>query len=71
MYHANAVPEGRCVPVVVDNELLQHLLDVSRNPDVLTFNDLITVRASRDATLCRLIRGVHVVFVRGAVALTV
>jgi hypothetical protein len=42
MHHANAVPEGRCVPVAVDNELLQHLLDVSRNPDVLTFNDLIT-----------------------------
>lgn len=37
------MPEGRCAPVAVDKELLQHLLDVSRNPDVLTFNVFIII----------------------------
>jgi hypothetical protein len=71
MHHANAMPEGRSAPVAVDKEFLQHLPDVSRNPDVLTFNDLTTIRASQDATLCRLLRRVQVVLARGAVAFTV
>lgn len=69
--HANALPEARYAPVAVDKELLQHLLDVSRNPDVLTFDDLITARANRDSTLLRPFSGVHGAISRGEVALTV
>jgi len=69
--HANAVPEGRYAPVAVDKELLQHLLDVSGNPDVLTFDELVAVRANRDATLSRPLSRLHGVVARGEVAMTV
>jgi hypothetical protein len=69
--HANALPDSRYAPIPVDKELLQHLLDVSENPDVLTFNELVTVRANRDATLTRPASKVHDIIARGEVALTV
>jgi hypothetical protein len=40
--HANASPEGRYAPVAVDKALLQHLLDVSRDSEILTFDDLVS-----------------------------
>ncbi|KAI0266913.1 Cloroperoxidase [Russula aff. rugulosa BPL654] len=69
--HANAIPNGRYAPVNVDKELLQRLLDTSQNPDVLTFDDLVTVRANRDKTLGRPLSTVHSIIARGKVALTV
>jgi hypothetical protein len=69
--HANALPEARYAPIPVDKALLQHLLDVSRNPDVLTFDDLVSVRAIRDSTLSRPFNWAHGVISRGEVALTV
>jgi hypothetical protein len=69
--HANAIPDGRYAPVNVDKELLQHLLDSSKNPDVITFDDLVTVRANRDKTLIRPLSKTHSIISRGEVALTV
>lgn len=69
--HANAMPSGRYAPVNVDKRLLQHLLDTSQNPDVLTFDDLVTVRANRDKTLGRPLSKAHNIIARGEVALTV
>lgn len=69
--HANAIPNGRYAPVKVDKELLQHLLDASQNPDVLTFDELVTVRANRDRTLSRPLSKAHNIISRGEVALTV
>ncbi len=69
--HANALPNGRYAPVNVDKELLQNLLDESRNPDVLTFDELVTVRANRDKTLIRPLSKAHGIISRGEVALTV
>ena len=69
--HANAIPHGRYAPVNVDKELLQHLLDSSQNPDVITFDDLVTVRANRDRTLIRPLSKAHSIISRGEVALTV
>ncbi|KAF8484715.1 Cloroperoxidase [Russula ochroleuca] len=67
--HADALPGARNAPVAVNKELLQHLLDTS-NPNVVTFDDLITVRASRDVTLRRS-SWAHGVIARGVIALTV
>jgi hypothetical protein len=69
--HADALPGDRYAPVDVDKELLQHLLDSSRNHDVVTFDDLVTVRANRDATLRRPFTRAHGIIARGEVALTV
>ncbi len=62
---------GRYAPVAIDKNLLQHLLDVSPDSDVLTFDDLVTARANRDATLRKPFNRVHALISRGAVALTV
>jgi hypothetical protein len=69
--HTNAMSEGRYAPVAVNREPLWHLLNVSQNPDVLTFDDFITVRANRDTMLRMPIRGAHAVIFQAAVALTV
>jgi hypothetical protein len=69
--HANASPEARYAPVAVDKALLQHLLDVSKDSEILTFDDLVSVRATRDATLAKPLSRVHGVISRGEVALTV
>jgi Peroxidase, family 2 len=68
---ANAIADGRYAPVNVDKELLQNLLDSSKNPDVITFDDLVTVRANRDKTLIRPLTKAHSIISRGEVALTV
>jgi hypothetical protein len=69
--HANAIPESQYAPISVDKELLQHLLGVSKNPDVLAFDELVAVRANRDATLSMPPSKVHDIIARGKVALTV
>ncbi len=69
--HANAIPNGRYAPVHVDKKRLQDLLNVSRNSKVLTFDDLVTVRANRDITLGRPLNKAHSIIARGEVALTV
>jgi hypothetical protein len=69
--HANALPGARYAPIDVDKELLQNVLDSSRNPDVITFDDLVSVRANRDATLQRPFSWAHGTIARGEVALTV
>jgi hypothetical protein len=71
LVHANAIPSGRYAPVNVDKALLQDLLDVSKDPDVLTFDDLVTVRANRDKTLGRPLNKTLATVVRGEVAMTV
>ena len=68
---ANTIPNGRYAPVNVDKKLLQDLLDTSQNPDVLTFDDLVTVRANRDKTLGRPLSTAHNIIARGEVAMTV
>ncbi|KAH9077120.1 Cloroperoxidase [Lactarius deliciosus] len=68
--HANAGPDGQYAPVTVDSELLQNLLDSSKNRDFLTFEDLVRVRAARDQTLHRPLSRLHGVISRGEVALT-
>jgi hypothetical protein len=69
--HANTIPNGRYAPVKVDKELLQHLLDSSQNPDVITFDELVTARANRDRTLSRPLSKAHSIISRGEVALIV
>jgi hypothetical protein len=69
--HANAQPGARYAPIPVDKELLHKLLDASRNPDTLSFDDLVSVRANRDATLNRPLSWVHGTIAKGEVALTV
>jgi len=69
--HANALPGARYAPITVDKELVQDVLDSSKSADVLTFNDLVTVRAKRDATLDRPFSWAHGTISRGEVALTV
>ncbi len=68
---ANAQPDGRYAPVTVDNELLQNLLDASKNRDFLTFEDLVRVRAARDQTLQSPLSKFHGAISRGEVALTI
>jgi hypothetical protein len=69
--HANAMPGGHYAPVSVDKDLLQHLLDVSKNSEFVSFDDLVTVRAARDATLSKPLSRLHYTIARGEVALTV
>jgi hypothetical protein len=69
--HANAMPGGLYAPVSVDKNLLQHLLDVSKDPDFLSVDDLVTVRAARDATLSRPLSKMHTTISRGEVAMIV
>lgn len=67
--HADAVPGGKYAPIDVDDELLQKLLDASHNSSYLTFNDLVKVRAARDATLDQPLSSIHDTISRGEVAL--
>ncbi|KAI0268206.1 Cloroperoxidase [Gloeopeniophorella convolvens] len=69
--HANAPPDGHYAPTSVDKELLQHLLDTSKDHEYLTFDDLVQARAARDATLDRPLSSLHGVIARGEIALTV
>lgn len=69
--HANATPGSLYAPVSVDQELLQHLLDVSKNHNVLSINDLVAVRAARNATLSRPLSQFHTSISQLEVALTV
>jgi len=68
---ANARPDGRYAPVAVDKELLQNLLDASKNRDFLTFEDLVRVRAMRDQTLQVPLSKFHGAISRGEVAFTI
>ena len=68
---ANARPDGRYAPVAADKELLENLLDVSKNRDFITFEDLVRVRAARDQTLLTPLSTLHGAISRGEVALTV
>jgi hypothetical protein len=68
---ANARPDGRYAPVDVDKELLENLLDASKNRDFLTFEDLLRVRAARDQTLLTPLSKFHGAISRGEVALAV
>jgi hypothetical protein len=69
--HADTIPGGLYAPVHVDKDLLQHLLDVSKNRDFLSIDDFVAVRAARDATLSRPLSGVHNAISRGEIAMTV
>ena len=68
--HANACPHGKYAPVTVDKDLVKSLLDVSRDSKYITFDDLVQVRATRNATLDRPLSKVHDIISRGEVALT-
>lgn len=68
---ANARPDGQYAPVTVDKELLQNLLDASKNSDFLTFEDLVRVRAARDQTLQSPLSKFHGAISRGEIALTI
>jgi Peroxidase, family 2 len=68
--HADATPGSKYAPVDVDEELLQNLLDVSQNGNYLTLDDLVKVRAARDATLDQPLSLLHGIISRGEVALT-
>jgi Peroxidase, family 2 len=69
--HANAFPGGKYAPVNVDHELLQNLLDVSKDSNYLTLDDLVQTRAARDASLDQPLSLLHSAISRGEVALTV
>jgi hypothetical protein len=70
--HADALPGARYAPVAVDKELVQCMLDTSHpGSDVLTFDELVTVRANRDAKLRRPFTRAHGIIARGEIALTV
>jgi len=69
--HRNAGPGCRYAPVDVDKKLLDQLLDVTKNPDHLTPEDLVKVRAMRDATLSSPPGRLHGMIARGEVALTI
>lgn len=68
---ANARPDSRYAPIGVDKELLQKLLDASKDRDFLTFEDLVQVRAARDQTLLTPLSKSHGIITRGEVALTI
>ncbi|KAI0254741.1 Cloroperoxidase [Lactifluus subvellereus] len=68
--HANAFPNGKYAPVTVDKELLERLLDTSKDRNYMTFDDLVQVRAARNATLDRPLSKVHDIISRGEIALT-
>jgi hypothetical protein len=67
--HANTVPGDIYAPVKVDQHLLEHLLNVSKDPDFLTSDDLVTFRAIRDATLPGPLGWFHNTIARGEIAL--
>jgi hypothetical protein len=69
--HADANPGGKYAPVDVDHGLLQSLLDVSEDSTYLTLDDLVRVRAARDASLDKPLSSFHDAIARGEVALTV
>lgn len=69
--HTNVMPGGLYAPVSVDKDLLQHLLDVSKDPDFLSVDDFVTVCAARDATLSRPLSKMHNTMSRGEIAMTV
>ncbi|KAH9958675.1 Cloroperoxidase [Lactifluus volemus] len=68
--YADAMPGSKYAPVDVDDELLQKLLDVSQNSNYLTLDDLVKVRAARDATLDQPLSLLHDAISRGEIALT-
>ena len=68
--HRNAMPGDLYAPIDVDKDLLDDLLDTSKNPDVLSFEDLVAVRARRNETLARPLDGFHNAIALGEVALT-
>jgi len=55
--HRDAMPEGLYAPVDVDEDLLHDLLNASKGPDVLYFDDLLAVRVCRNRTLSRPLSG--------------
>ena len=69
--HANTMPGGLYAPVHVDKGLLQDLLDVSKNPDFVSPDDFVAVRAARDATLSMPLSKMHNTISRGEIAMTV
>jgi Peroxidase, family 2 len=69
--HADAAPGGKYAPIDVDNDLLEGLLNVSKDDNYLTLNDLVRVRAARDASLDKPLSSFHDAIARGEVALTV
>jgi len=66
----NAMPGDLYAPVDVDKDLLDDLLNVTKDPDVLSFDDLVVVRARRNQTLTRPLAGFHNAIALGEVALT-
>lgn len=69
--HADTIPGGQYAPIAVDKERLQNLLEGSKGSDTLTFQDLVMVRAARDAKLSRPLSSFHGAIARGEVALAV
>jgi len=67
--HRNAMPGDLYAPVDPDKELLDDLLDV-KNPEVLSFEDLVAVRARRNETLPRPLGKFLNAIALGEVALT-
>ena len=68
--HRNAMPGDLYAPVDPDKELLDDLLNV-KNSDVLSFEDLVAVRARRNETLSRPLSKFLNAIALVAVALTV
>lgn len=68
--HADALPGAKYAPSYVDKDRLQQLLDASSDGQTLTFNDLVSQRAARDAALSKPLDAIHQVITRGEVALT-
>jgi len=66
----NAMPGDLYAPVDVDKDLLDDLLNVTNDPKVLSFDDLVVVRARRNETLSRPLKGLHNAIALGEVALT-
>lgn len=68
--HADALPGHKYAPFHVDKDRLQQLLDASSDGEHLTFNDLVSQRAARDAALTKPLDAIHQIITRGEVALT-
>lgn len=68
--HRNTMPGGLYAPVDPDKELLDDLLHVTKNPDSLSFDDLVAVRARRNETLVRPLGKFLNAIALGEVALT-
>lgn len=54
----------------MDKERLQQLLDASSDGQTLSFHDIVSQRAARDAAMAKPLDAVHQVISRGEVALT-